>query len=131
MNVSWIRVNDFDLSAVTNEVIKWQSHDKFAVQDVSRRDDGVVLMVLENVFSRIPQFTYYEIHKLGRKRFFGTKTFWVIQLYTAPRPDGPLEKRGCVFGKMLVTALRAAQRDVELGYLSVTDFGPAVEAMMN
>ena len=67
----------------------------------------------------------------GRKRFFGTKTFWVIQLYTAPRPDGPLEKRGCVFGKMLVTALRAAQRDVELGYLSVTDFGPAVEAMMD
>ncbi len=86
-------------------------------------------MTLENVFAAGPKFVTYEIHKLGRKGFLGTKTFWIIQLYSADDSNSSFERRGCSVGKMLVSALTAAQKDVKYNFMSIVDFQLAVDAM--
>ena len=129
MSVYRLRVNDFDLSGISNEVNKWQSHGKYASYDVMRREEGMVSMTLENVFSSDPAFIRYEIHKLGKKGLLGTKKFWIIQLLSGTSSDGPFEKHGCVSAKTLAGAITAAQKDVEWGLRSLVDFDLAVGAM--
>ncbi len=130
MSVFQVRVNDFDLAAITNEVNKWQSHGKYASYDISRRDSGNIIMTLENVFSTIPEIVIFDIHKMGRKGFLGTKTFWVIQLCSATGLEGPFEKHGCSAAKSLAGALTKAQKDVKFGFMSIVDFQLAVDAML-
>ena len=64
----------------------------------------------------------FEIHKLGKRGLVRTKTFWVVQLYSAIGPDGPLDRRGCVWGRTCVSAIFDAHLDVKHGFLSVADF---------
>ncbi len=122
-------INDYDLSAITNEVNKWQSHGKFASYDVSKRETGVSVVILENVFAGDGSSAALEIHKLGRKSFFGKKSFWIIQIYKGQSQNGPFEKRGCVTGKMLVGAIMEAERDMKHNFLSVADFDLSFRAM--
>ena len=116
-----LNINDFDLAAITNEVNDWKSHGKFASYDISQRHQGLAWICLENLAAADGSIMVFEIHKLGSKRLFRTKAFWVIQLFSALYLDGPVERHGCVLGKMLVSAIQAAHNDVGHGFVSVMD----------
>ena len=120
--VSRLRINDFDLAAITHDVDNWRSHGKFASYDISRRTQGVATVVLDNLAAADGSLMVFEVHKLGRRRFFRVRPFWVVQLYSSPDASGPFEKHGCVWGKMCVSAIHEAHLDVKHGFLSIANF---------
>ena len=115
-------ISDFDLSAITHDVEKWQTHGKFASYDITRRREGVAKIFLENLAAEDGSLMIFEIHKLGRKGLFRMKAFWVVQLYSALDTNGSLERHGCVWGKMCVSAIHQAHLDVKYGFMSIADF---------
>ena len=130
MSIQHLSINEYDLAAITNEVNNWKSHGKYASYDISRRDQGLATMVLENVYTEDGSFFVFEIHKLGKKRMIGTKNAWIIQLYSGPDPQGPFEKHGCAYGKLLVVAISEALHDVRHNFLSLVNFEMAVDALL-
>ncbi len=125
----YLRINDFDLSGITNEVNKWQDHGKYASYDISTRNSGKAKMWLENVFANDGSVVEFIIHKFGKKGMFRTKSFWVIELFSGPSSKGPMERHGCIPAKTLAGALTEAMRDIEFRFMSKVDFDLAVGAM--
>ena len=117
-----MKINGFDLAAITNDVDDWRSHGKYASCDTTRTHEGVATVSLENLAAGDGSLMVFEIHKLGKRGLVHTRSFWVVQLYSAVGPDGPLARRGCVWGKTSVSAILDAHRDVRHGFLSVADF---------
>ena len=117
-----LNINDFDLAAITLDVDNWQSHGKLASYDITRRQQGIAMVCLENLAAADGSLMVFEIHKLGKRGLLRTKAFWVVQLYSAVDPDAPLKRRGCVWGKTCVSAIHEAHIDVKHGFLSVADF---------
>ena len=117
-----LEINGFDLAAITHDVDDWLSHGKYASCDTSRCRDGVATVRLENLAAADGSLMVFEMHKLGRRGLLRTRSFWVVQLYSAVGPDGPLAMRGCVWGKTCASAILDAHRDVRHGFLSIADF---------
>ena len=122
ISIRRLPINDFDVAAIHHDVDNWQSHGKFASYDITGRQQGIARVGLENLAAGDGSLMVFEIHKLGKRGFLWTKAFWVVQLYSAVDPDGPLDRRGCVWGKTCVSAIHEAHIDVKHGFLSVADF---------
>lgn len=123
-------INDYDLAAINNQVNKWQTHGKYAAQDISRRSQGVAFLILENVFAADGTYAILEIHKLAKSGFFRTKAAWVIQMHKSADLKAPSEKKGCVRGSMLVSAIMEAELDMKHGFISVADFNLSAAAAL-
>ena len=120
-----LSINDFDLAAITHDVDNWQSHGKFASYDITARQHGMARVCLENLAAAdrsLMCLMVFEIHKLGKRGLLRTKAFWVVQLYSSVDPGGPLERRGCLWGKTCVSVIHEVHIDVKHGFLSVADF---------
>ena len=122
VGIGRLKINSFDLAAITNDVDNWRSHGKHASCDITRSQEGVATVCLENLAAADGSLMVFEIHKLGKRGLLRNKAFWVVQLYSAVGPDGPFEGRGCVWGKTCVSAIFDAHLDVKHGFLSIADF---------
>ena len=117
-----LKINRFDLAAITHDVDNWRSHGRYASCDLARTEEGVATVSLENLAAGDGSLMVFEIHKLGKRGLVRNKAFWVVQLYSAIGPDEHLDRRGCVWGKTCVSAIFDAHVDVKHGFLSVADF---------
>lgn len=123
-------INDYDLAAITNEVSEWKKHNKYGDYDISSKASGVAVLALENIAAGDGSTMIFEIHKVSKKGFFGSKTGWIVQLYSKSNPSSEPTRHGCVRASTLVGAIHQAHLDVKHGFMSVADFDLCVAAFL-
>lgn len=123
------KINDFDLTAITNEVNRWKSNGAQADYDILDRDRGAVALFLQNVFRNDGSFIGMDIFKIEFPRFLGKRSAWVIQLFDLESRMGPAEMKGCIARKSLSGAITEAIIDVKYNYMSVLTRDQAIQSL--
>jgi hypothetical protein len=123
-----IPFNDFDMAAVTNKITDYKKDDLKADFDITRSEQGIVSVAVENWRDRDGSFIIFEIHKVGKKRFMGHRVSWIVQLYSKKTRDSEPVKHGCSTGDKQVDAIFEAELDAMHGFLSICDFELAYSA---
>ena len=123
-------INDYDTTAITNEVNEWKKHNKYGNYDLSNKASGVAVLALENIVADDGSIMIFEIHKVSKKGFLRRKIGWIVQLYSKSSPDDDPIKHGCVSASTLVGAIQQAHLDVKHGFLSIADFHLSVDAFL-
>jgi hypothetical protein len=118
----YVPINEYDLTAMTNAVNRYQAAGFTASYDSANRDQGTVGLMFRNPVRQDGSVVMFEIHKFKGRGFLLKRTLWVIQLYDMATLESEPVRKGCAFGSMLVSALTMAEKDVQHNFLSVLTF---------
>ncbi|MBT4932883.1 MAG: hypothetical protein HOJ87_05825 [Rhodospirillaceae bacterium] len=118
------------MAAITNKIADAKRDGLAADYDLSRSDDGIISLAIENWRDRNGSFVIFEIHKVGKKRIIGHRVSWVVQLYFKENKNAQPVKHGCSLAKTQVHAIHAAGLDFMQGFRNGCGFELAYSAAM-
>ena len=125
-----VAYNEFDIVAIKDKIKLFERANLAAEYDDSKKEEGIVSILVQNPVKLDNSFVIYEINKVGKKAFLGKKLIWIVRLFTQEEKDGERIEKGCCYGTTQVKAIFEADKNVLNNFLGLLSFEDIIDAKL-
>lgn len=123
--INYLPYNDFDIAGIRAALERYTAAGLPASCDDSNAKRGIVTITMLNPTRRDGSYAAFGINKIAHRGWFGSKAYWVVQMYSLADRTSQMVAHGCAYGKTQAVAISNAEWDLRDNFLSLLTFEDA------